>query len=163
VSLRWLLEGEGCPHILNHLRSLLESGRHMASGSRLERCQAHYCGKETYRLWEHLFKFFRTLVLGTNPTSEKTRFFPEFTSCELPQNGIALHLGYVYDIYVYLKSYVQVTEVSVMLAQLLRCAEGHHRRSWIQPILLDRSGKVQYGIIGPIVITSVGDAPTGYK
>lgn len=92
-----------------------------------------------------------TSVLGTNPTSEKTRFFPKFTSCALPQNGIALHLGYVYDIYVYLKSYVQVTEVSVMLAQLLRCAEGHHRRSWIRPILLDRSGKVQYGTIGPIV------------
>lgn len=151
MSLRWLLEGEGCPHILNHLRSLLGSGRHIASGSRLERCQAPYCGKETYRLWEHLLKFVVLQYLELIRQAKRPGSFHKFTSCALPQNGIALHLGYVYDIYVYLKSYVHVTEVSVMLAQLLRCAEGHHLCSWIQPILLDRSGKVQYGTIGPIV------------
>lgn len=50
-----------------------------------------------------------------------------------------------------------------MLAQLLRCAEGHQRCPNIQTILLDRSGKVQYGTIGQIVITSVGNASTVTK
>lgn len=76
TSQRALLEVEGCPPILNHLRSLLGSGRLIASGSRLKRCKAPHCDKETYRLWEHLFKFVVLQYLELIRQAKRLTSFP---------------------------------------------------------------------------------------